>query len=149
MATATTPTSRSRRTPRTARAPRVIVASDPDLARRGRRGLMLATVLVALGSFLPWIHTAVGNVPGYAGAGLWTFYVSMLGFAGMFIPWLRVAAGQAAVMGAVALALTTWQLVRLTTLVGFSGWLPGFGLLMVLGGGVAALLAAVRLARSA
>lgn len=110
---------------------------------------MTATVLVALGSFLPWVHTALGNVPGYAGAGLWTFYFSMLGFAGMLLPWLRAAGVQAAVMGAVAVALPAWQLIRLASLVGFDGWLPGFGLLMTLGGGALAFVAAYRLLRSA
>ena len=131
------------------RTPRVIVASDPALAQRGRRTLLTATVLVAVGSFLPWVHTALGNVPGYAGGGLWTFYFSMLGFAAMLVTRLRLAAVQAVVMGLVAVALPTWQLVRLASMVGFSGWLPGFGLLMVLGGGVLALIAARRLIAAA
>lgn len=134
---------------RKGRTPRVVLASDPELARRARRGLMTGTVLIALGSFMPWVHTAVGNVPGYAGAGLWTFYFSMLGFAAMLLPYLRVAAAQALIMGAIAVALPMWQLVRLSSMVGFAGWLPGFGLLMTAAGGAVCLVAARRLLASA
>ncbi len=112
-----------------------------------RRLLLIATVAVVLGSFLPWIATAIGNVSGARGAGLWTFYAAMLGLTGAFVPWQRVAAAQAAVLAVVAIALPVWQVVHLVTLVGVGGWLPGIGLVAVLGGGVTAAVAAWRLAR--
>lgn len=113
---------------------------------RARRMLLLATAAVILGSFLPWVSTALGNVPGYRGAGLWTFYAAMLGLTGAFVPWRRVALVQGAVLAAVAVALPAWQVVHLLQLVGTSGWLPGLGLVLVLGGGAAAGLATWRLA---
>lgn len=109
----------------------------------------MATVAVVIGSFLPWISTAVGNVSGARGAGLWTFYTAMLGFTGAFVPWPRVAAAQAAVLAVVALALPLWQLVHLYRLVGLGGWLPGIGLVLVVAGGIAAAVAARRLATPA
>lgn len=113
----------------------------------GRRWLLIAVAMVIVGSFLPWIDTAVGNVAGYRGGGIWTFYVSMLGFTGAFLPWRRVAAAQALVMAVVCVALPVWQVARLLDLVGTAGWIPGSGLVLVLLGGVVAAMAAVRLWR--
>ncbi len=112
---------------------------------RARRLLLIATLLVALGSFLPWVSTAVGNVPGYRGGGLWTLYAAMLGFTGALVPWPRVGAVQAGILALVATALPIWQVVHLLTLVGTGGWLPGAGLVLVLAGGGAAGVAAWRL----
>lgn len=114
-------------------------------AVRARRLLLVATLLVGLGSFLPWVSTALGNVPGYRGGGLWTFYAAMLGFTGALVPWARVAAVQAAILATAAVALPVWQVVRLLGLVGTGGWLPGVGLVLVFAGGITAAVAAWRL----
>ena len=111
----------------------------------GRRALAGDSALVALGSFLPWIDTEVGAVSGMVGAGLWTFYASWIGIAGVMIPKPRISAVHAVVLGLVALALTTWQVVHLLQLVGFAGWRPGVGLVFVIGGGILALASAKRL----
>lgn len=103
--------------------------------------------MVAFGSFLPWIDTAIGSVSGVRGGGLWTFYAAMLGLAAALIPLRRVAAAHAAIFAAVAVLLPTWQVVHLLTLVGFGGWVPGPGLVLVLGGGVLGATAAVQLFR--
>ncbi len=103
--------------------------------------------MVALGSLLPWVDTAVGTILGTRGAGLWTFYASMLALTGAFLPWRRVAAAQAWVVALVAIALPVWQLVHMLSLVGTSGWMPGPGILLVLGGGVVAGGAAWRLSQ--
>jgi hypothetical protein len=103
--------------------------------------------MVLLGSFLPWIDTAVGSVSGARGAGLWTFYAAMLGLAGALIPMRRVAAVQAAIFAAVALVLPAWQVVHLLSLIGINGWVPGPGLVLVLGGGVLGATAAAQLFR--
>ncbi|GAB3026127.1 hypothetical protein GCM10011376_12510 [Nocardioides flavus (ex Wang et al. 2016)] len=103
--------------------------------------------MVAFGSFLPWIDTAVGSVSGARGAGLWTFYAAMLGLAGAIVPLRRVAAVQAAVFAGVALVVPLWQVVHLLTLVGTDGWVPGPGLVLVLGGGVLAAAATAQLFR--
>ena len=113
-----------------------------------RRLLLVATLMVVLGSFLPWVSTALGNVSGARGAGLWTFYAAMLGLTGAFVPWTRVAQVQAWVVAAVAVALPVWQLVHLYRLIGLGGWLPGIGLLLVLAGGLLAARAALRMTRS-
>jgi hypothetical protein len=111
----------------------------------GRRALAGASALVALGSFLPWIDTEVGMVSGMVGAGLWTFYASWIGIAGAMIPKPVVSAVHAFLLGVIALALTTWQVVHLLQLVGLSGWRPGVGLVFVVGGGILACVAGRRL----
>ena len=112
-----------------------------------KKRLAGAVAMVLFGSFLPWIDTAVGSISGARGAGLWTFYAAMLGLAGALIPIRRVAAVQAAIFAAVALAIPLWQVAHLLSLVGTGGWLPGPGLVLVIGGGVLAATAAVQLFR--
>jgi hypothetical protein len=112
-----------------------------------KRRLVGAVAMVAFGSFLPWVDTAVGSVSGARGAGLWTFYAAMLGLAGALVPVRRLAAVQAAVFASAALLLPVWQVVHMLGLVGTSGWFPGPGLVLVVGGGVLAATAAVQLFR--
>ena len=116
----------------------------PDPARRRLAG---AVAMVVLGSFMPWVDTAVGSVSGARGAGLWTFYAAMLGLAGALVPNRRAAAIQAAVLAAAALVLPAWQVLRLLSLVGTEGWSPGPGLVLVFGGGALAATAAAQLFR--
>ncbi len=113
----------------------------------GRRSLLGASLLVLFGSFMPWVDTPLGTVLGGQGAGLWTFYACMLGFAGVMVPLRGLAVAQAALLGVVALALPLWQVGHLLSLVGTAGWMPGPGLVLVLGGGVLACVSAVRLHR--
>jgi hypothetical protein len=84
----------------------------------------------------------VGSISGARGPGLWTFYAAMLGMAGALVPTRRIAGAQAAVMGVVCVVLPVWQLVRAFDLLGTEGWLPGPGIVLVLGGGVLALATA-------
>lgn len=118
----------------------------PDPARRAAA---FATALVLFGSFLPWIDTALGDVSGMRGPGLWTFYAAMLGLAGVLLPNRRLATLHVGLMGVVAAVLPVWQALHLLSLVGTVGWRPGPGLVVVLGGGVLALSAAWRLRRPA
>jgi hypothetical protein len=120
---------------------------------RGRRGpgsrrLLGAALLTLFGAFLPWVATAAGNVAGVRGAGLWTMYAAVLGIAGAIIRSHTLAAVHAAVLAVVAIALPLWQVLHLAGLVGFSGWAPGPGLVMTVGGGILAGSAAVSLFRA-
>lgn len=99
-----------------------------------------------LGGVLPWLSTGAGPVSGATGAGLWAFYAGALGLAGALVPWRRPAVVQAGILAVVAVLLPVWQLVHVYSLVGLQGWLPGPGLVMVLGGGVLAGTAARSLA---
>jgi len=101
--------------------------------------------MVAFGSFLPWIDTPLGQISGARGAGLWTFYVAMLGLAGALVPIRRMALVQGAFMAVVAVGLPVWQVVHILSLVGTSGWMPGPGLVLVFGGGVLAAVAVRRM----
>jgi len=136
---ASNPTSRGTRDRAGAR-PRV----DP-----ARKMLGGAVLMVVVGSFMPWVDTAVGEIIGARGAGLWTFYAAMLGLAGALVPSRRIAGVQGAVLAAAAIGLPVWQVVHLLNLVGFEGWMPGPGLVLVLGGGVLSGVAATRLLRNA
>lgn len=117
-----------------------------NAANRGQRrrlmpgqGQMLwASVMIAVGSFMPWVSTAFGNISGATGqgAGYWTFIASMLGVSGALMPWRRVAIGHAVVVAAVTVVLPVWQVLHLLSLVGFSGWMPGIGLVLVFFGGL-------------
>lgn len=113
----------------------------------GRKRLGLAVAMVMFGSFMPWLSTALGNLSGAGGPGIWTFYASMLGLGGALLPLRRLGALQAAILAVVATVLPVWQLARVFDQVGFGGWLPGPGLVLVLGGGVLAGVAAVQLYR--
>lgn len=113
----------------------------------GRKRLALATAMVMIGSFMPWVSTALGNLSGARGPGIWTFYAAMLGLAGALIPWRKVGAVQAGILAAVAVVLPVWQLARMFNQVGWGGWMPGPGMVLVLGGGVLAGVAAVQLFR--
>jgi hypothetical protein len=113
----------------------------------GKGALLGASVMVLLGSFMPWIDTAVGTISGARGPGLWTFYAAMLGFAGVMLPLVRLAGVQAAILGLTSVGLTSWQVLHLLDLVGTAGWRPGPGIVFVFCGGVVALTAAWRLLR--
>lgn len=137
----TTPAASSRR----------INLAGSDRPRRAwhpaRKRLIAAVVLVMLGSFLPWLYAVGQAQSGALGPGLWSFYGAMLGIAAILLPWRRVGAGHAAVMAAICLGLPAWQLVHVIGLVGFSGWMPGPGLVMVAFGGIIAAQCALRLFR--
>jgi hypothetical protein len=128
---------------------------SPQQAGRGRARrspasmrLLGAALLILIGAFLPWLATGVGNVSGVRGAGLWTMYAAVLGLAGAAIRSHQLAALHAAVLAVVAIALPLWQVVHLVSLVGFTGWVPGPGLVMTVGGGVLAGSAALTLFRA-
>jgi hypothetical protein len=104
--------------------------------------------MVLVGAFLPWIYTGVGNIAGVRGAGLWTMYAAALGIAGAILRSYRVAAVHAGLLALVAVALPLWQVVHLLSLVGVSGWMPGAGLVLTLGGGVLAGFAGLGLLRA-
>jgi len=115
----------------------------------GRRQLLGAVAMVAIGSFLPWLDTALGQVNGVRGAGLWTFYAAMLGLAGVLVPVRVLALVQGAVMALVAMVIPVWQVVHVLRLVGTEGWTPGPGLVVVFGGGVLAAVAVRRMSTAA
>lgn len=128
-------------------------ASPAPAAQVGRRRrrmpgqgrLLGAAALLVVGAVLPWLYTPVGPVTGLRGAGLWTFYASMLALAGGLLPHRTVAAVQALVVGVVAVALPAWQAIHVLSLVGTGGWSPGPGLVMTLGAGVLCVVAARQL----
>lgn len=116
----------------------------------GQRRLLLASVLLILGGFLPWLYTFAGTVSGIRGAGLYTFYAGMLALAGALLParWSAAALLQAVIVAIPGIVLPVWQVARMLTLVGTQGWAPGPGLVMTFGGGVLCAVAARDLHRA-
>jgi len=116
--------------------------TKPGAQRRrlmpGQGQMLWSSLMIAIGSFLPWISTAFGNIAGTTGqgAGYWTFIASMLGVSGALMPWRKVAITHAVVVAAAATLLPVWQVLHLAGLVGFAGWMPGIGLVLVFFGGL-------------
>lgn len=110
-----------------------------------RRQLGFAVAFVAIGSFLPWIYTSMQPILGGGGPGLWTFCAAMIALGGLILRFRRLTGAQAVLLAVAAIALPVWQFVHLVRLVGFAGWYPGPGLVVVFAGGVMAALAAHKL----
>lgn len=115
----------------------------------GSTAMLFGGVLAAIGSFLPWVSTPVGNLSGTAGPGLWTLCAGVIAIAGALIPHRRVALAHALVPGLAIAIIAVWQLARLFQLsAATDAWgklLPGIGLVMVCGGAFILLRAAKRL----
>lgn len=112
-----------------------------------QRLLLLVSAGVILGAFMPWIETGLGTYRGFAGPGPYLFYAGVLGLGAGLVPVRALAVVQGAVVAVAAVGLPVWQVVRLATRVGFEGWAPGLGLLLVLGCGVMATKVTIDLAR--
>lgn len=97
-----------------------------------QRLLALPAFGIILGSFLTWINTPLRSYTGFEGAGRFTFYLGVLALGAAFLPLRRVAAVQGGLAVIAAGALGTWQIVNLVDLVGFQGWMPGPGLILIL-----------------
>lgn len=114
-------------------------------AGRDQLPLLLSSLAVAVGSFLPWVVVGDLQMSGWHGGGVWTFYAATLGLGGALVRRPGLAAASALVAGSVALGIGCWQVLHLAGRVGFTGWHPGLGLLAVIVGGVIALRSAWRL----
>lgn len=104
----------------------------------GQGQMLWASLMIAVGSFMPWVSTGFGNISGATGqgAGYWTFIAAMLGVSGALMPWRKVAITHAVIVALAATLLPLWQVLHLVNLVGFSGWMPGIGLVLVFFGGL-------------
>lgn len=131
--------------------------SSPEPAARprwpyvghGQQTLLWASVLIMVGAFLPWLMTGLGTFTGMRGAGSWTVFAGAVGIGASLMRRRRVVLLHAVGIAAIAIALPLWQLAHVLMLAGLGGWLPGIGLLMTLGGGIAIARAAVGLRASA
>lgn len=115
----------------------------------GQSRLLFAAIAILIGSFLPWVQTAVGTFTGMAGPGVWTFYAGVLALAGAMIRRRRVALAHAWLAGAACVALPLWQAGRLFQVCDGGACAPASGLVLVLGAGIYACLQARRMTRGA
>lgn len=113
--------------------------------------MAIAALGCIIGSFLPWLDTAVGSPSGLNLGGLITFSAATLALPGVL--WRRpsVIAIHAGLLAVAALAVPLWRLGwALRTLPGLgTAWLPGTGMLLVLISGVTATVALVQLRSAA
>lgn len=109
----------------------------------GQQTLLWASVLILVGAFLPWLMTGVGTFTGMRGAGTWTVFAGAIGIGASLIRRPRLVFLHAIGIAAAAILLPLWQVIHMLGLVGMRGWLPGIGLIMTLGGGIAIARAAL------
>lgn len=105
-------------------------------AHPAQKSLLWAGFGITVGSFMPWLTTGLDVYSGFQGAGRFTFYFGIIAIAGGLMPWRTLAAVHAIIAASAAIALPVWQIARLFNKVGFSGWTPGIGLMVVLFGGL-------------
>lgn len=101
--------------------------------------MLLLAFGAAFGTFMPWLETGVGTFRAFAGPGAEIFYLSFIGLGSGLIPVKWLAVVQAAIFGLGTIFLPLWQMYRMFSLVGFVGWFPGMGMIMIFGSGVIAL----------
>jgi hypothetical protein len=114
-------------------------------AGHGQQTLLWASILITVGAFLPWLMTSFGTFGGMRGAGSWTVFAGVIGIGASLMRSRRLVLLHAAGIAAIAIALPLWQVVHLLGTVGVRGWLPGIGLIMTFGGGVAIARATLEL----
>jgi hypothetical protein len=114
-------------------------------AGHGQQTLLWASILITVGAFLPWLMTSFGTFGGMRGAGSWTVFAGVIGIGASLMRSRRLVLLHAVGIAAMAIALPLWQVVHLAGTVGLRGWLPGIGLIMTFGGGVAIARAALEL----
>jgi hypothetical protein len=110
----------------------------PRWSHPRQKMLSLLALGVTIGAFLPWLDTPIGTYRGFAGPGLYLFYVGIIGLGAGLVPIRFLALAQGAIMAAVAVALPVWQMAKLASKVGLTGWAPGIGMVMILGCGIMA-----------
>lgn len=121
------------------------LSADPSARRRwpyagpGQVRVVLAGLAILVGSFLPWVESAVGTFTGMAGPGVWTLYAGVLALAGGVLRRPRLAAANAALAGMLAVGLPLWQGLRLFEVCGGGACAPASGLVLVLAAGLVAL----------
>ncbi|MTV25839.1 hypothetical protein FTX61_10520 [Nitriliruptoraceae bacterium ZYF776] len=109
----------------------------------GRKHLAIATALVAVGSMLPWVQTAVGvTLWGFQGGGTLLVYAASLGLAGTLHRRARWMAVHAAVLAVATVTVTAWQLARLFEVCPAGACMPTTGLVLCAIGGAVAVRAA-------
>lgn len=114
-------------------------------AGHGQQTLLWASILITVGAFLPWLMTSFGTFGGMRGAGSWTVFAGVIGIGASLMRSRRLVLLHAVGIAAIAMALPLWQVLHLIGMVGLGGWLPGIGLVMTFGGGVAIARAALEL----
>ena len=112
-----------------------------------RRRLRIASLIVLVGSVMPWIDTAAGNFLGVQGAGLWTLSAGGIGLAGSLLRPHRLVVAHAAVLALTASSLSVAQVLRLVDVCRAGGCVPGAGLALTLFGGALASSALFALLR--
>ncbi len=126
----------------TAEEPRFNLWSHPK-----QKLLSLLSLGVIIGAFLPWLETPLGTFRGFAGPGLYLFYAGVIGLGAGLVPVRIMAIIQGAILSVTAIILPLWQVSKLLSKVGFTGWSPGIGMILILGCGFMAGRTVIEIAR--
>lgn len=115
--------------------------------------MIIGGLCLVVGSVLPWVSTPLGTLSGAGGAGLWTLCSGFIAIAGALLPYRGVAFTHALLPGIFAAVIAVWQVGRLlqlsATMDSWGKLLPGIGLVLVGGGAVILLRAALRIRTAA
>ena len=130
----------------------VVSDRSPRVRRRrlpvhGRGAMAIASLLVLVAAFLPWVQTQLGTFWGLDGPGRWTLYAAIIGLAGTLHQRRSLLVVHALVVATVSFGLAGWQILRLLSVCPPNGCLPGIGLLLTLFGAALALRAAYVISR--
>jgi hypothetical protein len=107
--------------------------------------LVFAAIAVFVGSFLPWALVLGQSLRGAPLAVSWTLWAGLMMLAAAFVPWRAVFLASALAGGGAAVGIGVWQTARILDRCPLSlDCLPGPGLGLVVGGGVASVYLAGR-----
>lgn len=114
----------------------------------GQAYLVLAGLLLLLGTVLPWAFILGKLLWASPVALMWTFWAAVVTLAAAVAPWRRVVAFSAFAGGATGLVFGVWQTAKILDVCALSlACLPGPGLGVLLSGGLLAAHRAVRIAQ--
>ena len=109
--------------------------------------MAVASLLVVVAAFLPWVETQLGTFWGLDGPGRWTLYAGIVGLAGTLHQRRSLLVVHALLVASVSFGLGGWQILRLVSVCPPNGCLPGIGLMLTLLGAALALRAAYVISR--
>lgn len=109
---------------------------------------MLPAVAMLAGAIVPWAYVLGRLLSASPTALMWTFWAGLVTLAAAMAPRRGLAIASALAGGATAVAFAIWQTGRIVELCGISTQcVPGPGLCLLAGGGVAAIVRGMALAR--
>jgi hypothetical protein len=114
---------------------------------RAQKRLLVAGIAMWIGAILPWVLVLGHSLRAAPLALSWALWTGLMTLAGASVRWRNIATLSAAVGGASAIYLATWQATTLFKVCLSTQCLPGPGLVLLFAAGVFALVQALVLFR--